>query len=442
MSMDAVAHILATCGADADAANCLLGSADGRAGVLAAVRANIRDESPELVGAIFAALRRRFADAGASADELASCTASPGASRNGARPDADAAPLRYPLVTLADFEARPVAPDLVAGVLPLDALAVLVGAPAAGKSAVALGVAASVACGEPFLGRATRGGFAVYVLGEGAGRFSRRTRALRTLRPELDADRLNEWLRLVVQPVPVTEPGDVREVLKSVGMLPEPPKLIIIDTLSRCFGAQRDENRQLDMNAFVSGCDALRRATGACVLVLHHLNATSDRARGSTVLGGAADVVLLVTADGLQVTIADDKTKDGGGSGGLRCRLVVAETPEPEEPNATGVAAVAEPTSADACSSYGDLPASHRWVLHTLNSPPFDSIDGAAEPELRDAPDLSGGGRRPSDQATRKALIALVQAELVDRLGRRRAFRYRLTAEGQAVRKGGSDGLP
>lgn len=414
-----VDELLRTCGADPAEPNCILATAEDRVGILAAVRVNVTDDAPEeLVDALFVELRARFAAHGADADELARCT-----------PDtADAAgkPLRYPLVSLADFEARPVAPDLVAGVLPLDALAVLVAPPAAGKSAVALAFAACVACGLPFLGRATREGFAVYVLAEGQGRFSRRTRALRILRPQLDAHLLNERLRLIVQPVPLTEPDAVRAVLRSIETLPEKPKLIVIDTLSRCFGVQRDENKQMDMGAFVAGCDALRGATGACVLVLHHVGATGERARGSTVLGGAVDVELSISMDFPTVTITNTKHKDGDGAGALHGRLVIAETPEPDEPNATGVAVVSDQTGASQPNTYGALPESQRWVLHVLRQ--ADGDGGSTGGVLRAAPDVPGVAKRPKDPSTiTRALQNLKRVELIEQV----KDRYRLTTGGR-----------
>jgi putative DNA primase/helicase len=69
----------------------------------------------------------------------------------------------------------------------------------------------------------------------------------------------------------------------------------VIDTLARTFGAG-DENKQADMNAYVSAADRLREATGANVLIVHHSGVHEDkRERGSNVLRGAADTVIKVS---------------------------------------------------------------------------------------------------------------------------------------------------
>ncbi len=41
----------------------------------------------------------------------------------------------------------------------------------------------------------------------------------------------------------------------------KPVRMIILDTLARCFGGN-DENDARDMGAFIRGCDDLKRRTG------------------------------------------------------------------------------------------------------------------------------------------------------------------------------------
>ncbi len=48
-----------------------------------------------------------------------------------------------------------------------------------------------------------------------------------------------------------------------------PLRLIVIDTLARCFGGN-DENDARGMGAFIEGCDVIRLKTAATVLVVHH----------------------------------------------------------------------------------------------------------------------------------------------------------------------------
>jgi hypothetical protein len=65
--------------------------------------------------------------------------------------------------------------------------------------------------------------------------------------------------------------------------------LIVLDTMARCFGAG-DENSTKDMNAFIAGCDKLRRAFPGCtVLVVHHCGWEGTRPRGARAWEGALD---------------------------------------------------------------------------------------------------------------------------------------------------------
>jgi DNA-binding Lrp family transcriptional regulator len=70
--------------------------------------------------------------------------------------------------------------------------------------------------------------------------------------------------------------------------------LIVVDTLARCFTGG-DENSSKDMGRFVAACDALRKETGATVLVVHHSGKDKSSERGSSALRGAADAMFEVT---------------------------------------------------------------------------------------------------------------------------------------------------
>jgi hypothetical protein len=68
------------------------------------------------------------------------------------------------------------------------------------------------------------------------------------------------------------------------------PDLIVADTFARVT-AGANENQQQDMSIIVGAVDTIRSRTGAAVMFLHHANREGNY-RGSTVLPGAADVVL------------------------------------------------------------------------------------------------------------------------------------------------------
>jgi predicted transcriptional regulator len=64
------------------------------------------------------------------------------------------------------------------------------------------------------------------------------------------------------------------------------------------------------MSAFIAGADRVRTATGAAVLILHHMNAGGERERGNTALRGACDTMFFLRATGDTVTLTCEKQKD------------------------------------------------------------------------------------------------------------------------------------
>jgi hypothetical protein len=68
-----------------------------------------------------------------------------------------------------------------------------------------------------------------------------------------------------------------------------PPKLIVIDTLNRCYDGE--ENSVSDMGNFIRACDRLRAEfDGATVVIVHHTGKDEDRgSRGTSAMECAVD---------------------------------------------------------------------------------------------------------------------------------------------------------
>lgn len=187
------------------------------------------------------------------------------------------------LVHIEEISASGQMPWCIDGVV--SGLTILWSEPGLGKTFMAISMAASVASGRPWLGRKTHRGSVVYVAGEGG---------LQNVGYRL-REALGQWTIAVPSPyeeIPlyvmtpgpnlVQGPGELVSVLLKVK-----PRLIIIDTLSRCFVG--DENKQEDMGRFVRSLDLLRDHYSCDILVVHHSNREQE-IRGSSVLYGAADV--------------------------------------------------------------------------------------------------------------------------------------------------------
>lgn len=188
-----------------------------------------------------------------------------------------------------DVMATMSAPEyLIEDILVEGTAAALVGAAGAGKTFVALDMSFCVAAGVPWHGFKTRQGSVVYILAEGLGGLRQRVLAWRLDRgiPSGVAVGVHFWDKAVQ----LAHFPSRHEFLVSLGEVKPAPKLIVVDTLARCF-VGKDENAAGDMGEFVQGIDTLR-ASGATVLVLHHEGHTTGRERGSTALRGAVDAMM------------------------------------------------------------------------------------------------------------------------------------------------------
>src|SRR5262249_452256 len=96
--------------------------------------------------------------------------------------------------------------------------------------------------------------------------------------------------------------------------LPDPARLIVIDTVSRAL-AGGDENASRDMGLFLGNVELLQ-ATGAHVLLLHHIPAHGEqRPRGHGSLLGACDTTFRIDQSGSVRIISIDKSNDAAEGG-------------------------------------------------------------------------------------------------------------------------------
>jgi len=227
-------------------------------------------------------------------------------------------------VRVADMVARP--PQfLIDGLLEQDALGAVFGDPAGGKSLVTIDMAACVATGETFHIHAVRPGAVFYIAGEGNSGLRRRFAAWEELRSRSLSDAPLFASQAAIQMLDAASGSRLTAAIDALAAEHGPPRLIIIDTLNRNFGAG-DENSTADMSAFVAAVDRLReRFPGCTVLIVHHSgHGDKDRARGSSVLRGALDSEYKVAKSGETVTLANHKMKDAPPPRGMEFAIVEA----------------------------------------------------------------------------------------------------------------------
>lgn len=244
-------------------------------------------------------------------------------------------------------EAAPVGPapfrfhraaDLIAGVKPTDwlfrdvlaqgILAVLYGEPESAKSFLALDWGLSTASARAWAGfECDAPGMAVIIAGEGHGGYARRLAAWQAVRGDLGAVPLliSATAAALSDPLEAAAVSDaIAEESRTSGL---PVRLIVVDTLARCLGA--DENSNTDVSRFVANLDRhLRERFGATVVVVHHVGAMAkDRARGATALRGAADAEFSVVREGNTITLTATKAKDHARPSPLGFELCVVDLP-------------------------------------------------------------------------------------------------------------------
>jgi len=219
-------------------------------------------------------------------------------------------PRRLQLTRAADIEIRP--PDwLLRGMLERDSFALVFGDPGCGKSFLAIDWACRIATGTPWRGHAVSSSPVVYIAREGQQGFGRRIRAWE----EHNGISLADAPLYVAPAVAIPEMSQLTELVMALESLGEPPALIVLDTLARCFGGG-DENSTQDMSRFVSACDAIRRHYHCTILVVHHTgHADKNRARGAIALKAALDAEYRLAKDE-KLLLTATKMKD-------------AETPAP-----------------------------------------------------------------------------------------------------------------
>lgn len=181
------------------------------------------------------------------------------------------------------------------------------GAPASGKSFLALDLALCIASGKPFYGNNTNKGSVVYFAGEGLNGLKRRLKAWmqsnKEFSQEVDA---NFYLAERACLLP-DEQLDIAEQLKTIPDL----RLIVLDTLQRTMIG--DENSTKDMSEYIRALDYLKQCLpNVTVLLIHHTgHGDATRARGSSVLKASLDTEVIVTKDASNVIeLKCTKTKD------------------------------------------------------------------------------------------------------------------------------------
>jgi hypothetical protein len=204
----------------------------------------------------------------------------------------------FRLLDDVELEGESDAPWLVDGLLVAGTFTVLYGPSEGGKSFLALDWALSVASGRPWRDRPVAAGPIVYIAAEGWSGLKRRVRAWKAARAvvgRIGALFLSGNVNLLHQ-------DQVSQLVAAVhAKLDVPPRLVVFDTLNQSMSGG-DENASKDMGLVIASAHAVRRETGATVLLVHHCRRLDEEERGHGSLRNAADTML-------KLTVGDDDTR-------------------------------------------------------------------------------------------------------------------------------------
>lgn len=187
---------------------------------------------------------------------------------------------------------------VIKGLLPEQSFVSMYGPSGSFKSFLALDWACHIASGLDWDQHKVKQGAVLYIAGEGGFGVTKRVRAWELRHQGANLDSLAR-LGVPVFPANYDQVELVVDYYNDIkAKIGQDVKLIILDTLARCYGGN-DENSSKDMGAFITGCAAIQQLTGATVLVVHHSGKNVESGgRGSSSLPAALDVEYRVSRDG------------------------------------------------------------------------------------------------------------------------------------------------
>lgn len=196
-----------------------------------------------------------------------------------------AAASRFHVYSDVELETLPPLNFFVDGVFPEDSLLCIYGPPGCGKSFLSLDLSCCVATGTNWLGRKVTQGSVMYVAAEGGRGYRKRVMAWKAAKLLTGT---SIAVSFILEPANLHGTEDVEHILRAADTMPEPPSLIVFDTLHRSMTGG-DENSAQDIGLLMDRAARLRRELPASVLFIHHTRKDGDTERGSISIRGSVD---------------------------------------------------------------------------------------------------------------------------------------------------------
>lgn len=195
--------------------------------------------------------------------------------------------------------------------LPKIGIAAVYGHPGCGKSFFVLHMGVHVAAGRQWAGKHVEKGLVIYVVAEGQSGFRNRLFAMQET-GEIPSDLPFAFIPTAIDLQ--AEKGDVENLIATIRAAVEeagiPVAMVVIDTLSKTFGAGKENTD--DMVPYINNCQRVASAFECLTVIVHHRPKDSESRdlRGHSSLRGNIDTAILVEAGPIKVATTL-KQKDG-----------------------------------------------------------------------------------------------------------------------------------
>ncbi|MGC8919450.1 AAA family ATPase [Streptomyces sp. PG2] len=214
--------------------------------------------------------------------------------------------MRAELLDTEGLDKIPQLEPLLGDLLQLNTTARIIGPSGTFKSFILLDMAGHIGTGMQWHGHYVRQGTVVYLVAEGEQGIRKRVRAWE----QHYGVRMDN---VVFLPRPVQAKSPEWLVFTELARQME-PSFVVIDTQARV-SVGVEENSNKEMGEVVDRMDELRRATGACIGLVHHTGHVGEHGRGASSVKGAMQSEINVKKSGEKIsnivlTVKASKQKD------------------------------------------------------------------------------------------------------------------------------------
>ena len=187
------------------------------------------------------------------------------------------------------FESRPQRHWLIPYLIPKSGIVLVYGPPGCGKSFLTMAWSLCIASGIQWLGHPVTRGPVAYIAAEGSFGIGPRIKAWKAHHGFVG----NSGVRWFDESLTLTDSSTFDELLTALKEdFPQPPLLVVIDTLSRC-SAGIDENNASEIARFLAFADVIQQTFHCTILIVHHEGKDTQRGpRGSSALKGNTETVI------------------------------------------------------------------------------------------------------------------------------------------------------